>query len=199
MFWTQERSHFCCAIQMCKTKLTCENRIQIQFNCFAVCSRLMPLDWRTPFGYLMAWIAQFAGLLVVVLATISLYSLIFASCWLFVTIADDITQELVAFNIDVRISDGTDHDELMRYFCDIVQLYSDAKQWVRPRKLCLRAAQMTYFWFQADRQIQWNPSILNFCLLFVGRLCRFHVAVGVRISIGWVYFCIYSQTNFKVG
>lgn len=88
----------------------------------------MPIDWKTPFGYLMAWAVQFAGLLAVVLATISLYSLIFASCWLFVTITDDITQELVAFNIDVEISDGTDHDELMRYFCDIVQLYSDAKQ-----------------------------------------------------------------------
>lgn len=74
------------------------------------------------------WIVQLAGLLVVVLALMSFYSLMFASCWLFVTITDDIAQELVAFNIDVDASSGSNHDELMRYFCDIVQLYSDAKQ-----------------------------------------------------------------------
>jgi hypothetical protein len=66
---------------------------------------------------------------VCIVIAIPVLSLIFASSWLFITIADrDLTQELAAFNTDVEKSDGKDHNELVRRFCNIIKLYSDAKE-----------------------------------------------------------------------
>lgn len=92
-------------------------------------SRSFPYDWRTPHGYAVAWISEAAGTSSLFFAFPPVLSLIFASCWLFVTIADDdLTQELAIFNNDVKKSDGNDHAELMRRFCGIIQSYSDAKE-----------------------------------------------------------------------
>lgn len=91
--------------------------------------RMMPFDWKTPFGYFMAWMAQLTGNFAIILAVMSLLSLLFASCLLFTTIMNDISRELAAFNIDVEILHGTKRNaKLVRRFCNNIQLYSEAKQ-----------------------------------------------------------------------
>lgn len=53
---------------------------------------------------------------------------IIGSCWFFIFIADDITKDLAAFNIDIKTSDGNhDHDMIQR-FNILMQTYADAKQ-----------------------------------------------------------------------
>lgn len=80
-------------------------------------------------GYIVAWLAQVLALSAACVGIIPALSLILASSWLFITIAnDDLTQTLIAFNANVRKSNKQGHDELMQRFCDIIQSYSDVKE-----------------------------------------------------------------------
>lgn len=74
----------------------------------------------------MAWILQCAGMYEVIIFA-PFFCYIFASCWLFINIADDITNDVVALNNAVKTPD-TGRAELMKRFCDIVQFYTDAKE-----------------------------------------------------------------------
>lgn len=76
----------------------------------------------------MAWTTQFPANSTVYLAIIPFFGLIFASSWLLITIADEMTDKLATFNNDVKISDESDHEELMQRFRDAIQNYTDAKQ-----------------------------------------------------------------------
>lgn len=42
--------------------------------------------------------------------------------------AEDITQDLAAFNIIVKTTSDENRTELTKCFCDLVQIYTDAKQ-----------------------------------------------------------------------
>lgn len=89
---------------------------------------MLPFNWKTPFGYFVGWFSQTAACTAIIVADIPYFTLIFASSWLFVTIADDLTQELAAWNNDIRASDGlVDHDGLVHHFCDMVRCYTEAK------------------------------------------------------------------------
>lgn len=77
----------------------------------------------------MAWFSQSAGAASITCANGQFLNLVFGSCWLFIVIAEDITQDVVEFNIVVGTSSAnTNHTELMKRFCDMVQTHSDAKQ-----------------------------------------------------------------------
>lgn len=91
-----------------------------------ISSTRLPFDWRSPLGYPVAWLSQFVGGCVGYAIAIPFLSLFFDSCWLFIFVAEDITHDLTAFN-----SDQAENEmlvERLKRFCDIVQLYSDAKQ-----------------------------------------------------------------------
>lgn len=92
---------------------------------------MYPFDWRTRFGYFLAWLSEVTGCFATYAAEIPVMSLIFASSWLFITIADDeITQKMKDLNNQVKISDGyMDHAELMQHFCDVIRLYSNGKEY----------------------------------------------------------------------
>lgn len=71
--------------------------------------------------------AELVGACGVFLAVIMALILIFASSWLFVTIADDdLTQELAAINREVKASENS-LGELMRRLCDNIMAHSDAR------------------------------------------------------------------------
>lgn len=91
--------------------------------------RRFPFNWRTPLRYLVAWLAQSAGLSVLASIIIHFLNLVFGSCWLFIFIVEDVTQDVVAFNIAAKavVSNGNG-TELTNRFCDTVQIYSDAKR-----------------------------------------------------------------------
>lgn len=87
-----------------------------------------PFNWKSPAGYLVAWMAQW----VVGPTSGSLYiqfpNIFFASCWLFMFIAEDITQDVLKFNTIVTTTSDETCAELTKRFCDTVHIYSDAKE-----------------------------------------------------------------------
>lgn len=80
-------------------------------------------------GYSVAFVAQLAGALLAAIIYIQFTNLIFGSCWLFIFIAEDITEDVAAFNIaSVARKPNGNRAKLTKRFCDLVQTYSDAKQ-----------------------------------------------------------------------
>lgn len=75
----------------------------------------------------MAFFIQFADASSASSAYVQFLNLIFGSCWLFMFIAEDITKDVTSFNIATRQPDEN-RVELMKSFCDIVQIYTDAKK-----------------------------------------------------------------------
>ena len=104
-------------------------KIFFKFIHFFRFCRVLPFDWKTPFGYLVIWLAEFIGVFVVYLIVTPFFCLIFASSSFFLMIIDDMTHDLAAFvDNDVKTSDEYDCDDMAQHFRDIVQLYSDEKQ-----------------------------------------------------------------------
>lgn len=95
---------------------------------FSFIRKRYPFDWRTPYGYLVAWLAQCAAGTTVGCSVTQFLNLVFGSCWLFIFIAEDIAQDVAAFNIIAATTPDKKSAELMKRFCDMVQIHLDAKQ-----------------------------------------------------------------------
>ena len=76
----------------------------------------------------MAWLAQTAGVVAMMVQSTEYLSFITGSNYLFICMAKDVTSDVAEFNDIVKTQKNPDRDELMERFCDIIQLYSDAKQ-----------------------------------------------------------------------
>lgn len=94
-----------------------------------------PFDWKAPIGYLVAWSCGFVGIAPIAFAFAPFFTYLLGSCCLFYSIADDITKDLAAFNIDLSLikvakktSIAANRAELRNKFRAIVQIYADAKQ-----------------------------------------------------------------------
>lgn len=94
----------------------------------SIIQKKYPFDWRTPSGFLVAWLVQSTGGPISGFIYMQFLYLVFGSCWLFIFIAQDITQEVVAFNILVKRKSDDNRVELIKYLCDMVHIHSDAKQ-----------------------------------------------------------------------
>lgn len=86
----------------------------------------LPFNWRTPFGYLIAFLCEFASAYATCLYSGALGNLLVSSCYVEICIVKDITIDLIAMNRCEKF-EGNQMEIRMR-FCDVVQLYSDAKQ-----------------------------------------------------------------------
>lgn len=87
---------------------------------------MLPFDWQTPCGYLIALGTQFASAFGVLFSATTVLGFLVGSCWIFVKIVDDITTDLKHLNENVS-SDRTMRIMKMRLH-DIIEIYSDAKQ-----------------------------------------------------------------------
>lgn len=87
----------------------------------------MPFDWKTPYGFFPAYLAQCVGVAANLMPFVQFFNFIFGSCWLFIFIAEDITKDLSAFNI-ITTTTFDDGIGLADRFCDIIKVYLDAKQ-----------------------------------------------------------------------
>lgn len=80
-------------------------------------------------GYLWAYIAQLTANFCILLVYVQFLNFFFGSCWLFTFIAEDISTDLDAFNILAQNTSDGERAELLKRFCDIVQIYSHAKKY----------------------------------------------------------------------
>lgn len=87
-----------------------------------------PFDCKTPLGYLVAWLSEFAGIWAIGGTVGTFFNLILGSCWVFIVMAEDIRKDLTTFNTDVEANSKRAHQ--LTCFCHLIQLYSDAKQLV---------------------------------------------------------------------
>lgn len=85
-----------------------------------------PFNWKTPLGYLVGWLAESAGFYNLALMVVLLVNSVISTCWFFIFMTDDITNDLEAFNNDVKTKQNRD-DQINR-FASIVQFYSEAKE-----------------------------------------------------------------------
>lgn len=99
-----------------------------------MCAQLKrwPFDWKTPFGYLVAWSGECAGVTAVTITVIPFFGMIFASNWLFIVIVEDMTGDVTTFNNIIKMRKdkdiASDHVELVERFSNIVQHNTDTKQ-----------------------------------------------------------------------
>lgn len=104
------------------------NKVDKRTKLYFLNAQRIPFDWKTPSRYLLAWLYQSVGILPIVCFVIQFVNFFIGSSWLFINMAEDITQDVVAFNsIDEPITDEN-RTEKTRQFGDMVQGYSDAKQ-----------------------------------------------------------------------
>lgn len=88
-----------------------------------------PFDWRTPYGYLVAFIAQYMGVMAFTSIYTQVINFVYESCWIFVIISRDMQKELTEFNENVQIP-NKNRENLMKRFDQLVQTFSDAKKCV---------------------------------------------------------------------
>lgn len=86
----------------------------------------LPFDWKTPSGYLVAWIFQFVGYFCTIFYGPAFIGLYLGSCWLFVAFAKDLANDLRQSNGN-KIS-RREYRELKAKFCRTVHLYAKLKQ-----------------------------------------------------------------------
>lgn len=87
-----------------------------------------PFDWRTPFGYFVAWSAQFAGITANIISSAPFFDIVLGSSWLFNVMVEDMRNDVAAFNGIVQTLKRNERVVLMESFCDCIRNYSDAKQ-----------------------------------------------------------------------
>lgn len=92
-------------------------------NFICVCKKRFPFDWKTPCGYLAAFLSQCAGAVAITCAYMHFLNIAIGAVCLFVYIAEDITNDLAAFNTDINTPKPNRAD-----FCNVVQTYLNAKQ-----------------------------------------------------------------------
>lgn len=85
-------------------------------------------------GYCVAWTILSTVIAVTTLPFVPFLNFIFGSCWLFIFMAQDIAKDLTSFNDDLqkKLSNGNENGavKIRKRICEIVQLYTDAKQLV---------------------------------------------------------------------
>lgn len=158
-----------------------------------------PFDWRTPVGYLFAWIAQCMAVFGV-MNTVPIFNMIFGSSWLFYVMTGDIINDVAAFNATLKIEkfDG-DRAELIGRFLKIIRYYSDAKQWAS-----LSFINLLWFDFQTVKNfVHWLCRCVNgfnkmnryplFALFFWNMLATSTLLVTIQFQL--VEYSAYN--NFR--
>lgn len=90
----------------------------------------LPFNWQTMFGYSIALLGETSGFYSTVLGCVPFLCFLVGPCGMFLSIAKDIAGDIRA--LDVDHDDYQDERErewkVKENFCNVVQLFADAKQ-----------------------------------------------------------------------
>lgn len=97
---------------------------------FCIWGKKSLFDSKTPFGYFWTWLVQCSGATPISAVVTQFLNLVFGTGWLFIFIAEHVTQDVAAFNTIVANTKLSDKNcvELTKRFCAMVRIYLDAKQ-----------------------------------------------------------------------
>ena len=85
-----------------------------------------PFDWKSPFGYLLVFIAQFVSAFYVIQLTIFILTFFITSCWLLMTVTDDVNGTINNLN-EITRSKQRDR-KLKAKLSEFIQFDVKAKQ-----------------------------------------------------------------------
>lgn len=85
-----------------------------------------PFNWKTPFGYLVAYILNCCATFCVIYGHYMVFCFLIGSSWLTITCVKDITNDLN--NLTVKRLTHESQQQLKRSLINIIQFHSDAKQ-----------------------------------------------------------------------
>lgn len=134
----------------------------------------MPFDWRTPYGYLPAWLVQSLVASAESILIAQFLNFDIGNCWLFIFIAEDITNDLATFNTFIKATSNGSIIKLTEHFCDLIQIYSDAKQWVEEEieplheKNCLLNS-----WKKTTKKFHGLLKFLGLILIWSSKVLKF--------------------------
>lgn len=85
-----------------------------------------PFDWKTPFGFLIAFTVQFVADICIQIWLIPTAGLFIGVCWLSIAFAGDIASDVRLLNVGKTAN----HNQIKwtEGFCKIIQRYGDARQ-----------------------------------------------------------------------
>lgn len=86
----------------------------------------LPFNWKTPFGYLLAWVAQAVAAYSTVNHLNLVISLLIGSCYFVIGTLKDIENDFAQFN-GVKAS-TKNRRQKNAHFCEIVEFHTDARQ-----------------------------------------------------------------------
>lgn len=126
MIW--KTNHTFSAFQWCKrvlTKIIKLRKLHFLILLFRPILRL-PFNWKTPGGYFIALCAECIAVFVELFSSSTMLCFSVGSCWLFITIVRDITNDLTYLNCN-KISASNIQTKKVQFY-HIIEFYSDAKQ-----------------------------------------------------------------------
>lgn len=86
----------------------------------------MPVDWRTPYGYVIAFMVEVFGSFYATYIVVPYLCLAISSLSIINAFIKDIANDLPMLNV-TKASDKN-HKKINERFCDIVQRFSNAKE-----------------------------------------------------------------------
>lgn len=89
----------------------------------------MPFSWKTPSGYMIAFLDELVSDIVGTATYVPLISFIVGSCWLLITFIKDISSDLSSIEAE-EISNKT-VDDSKKLLCKIIKFYTDIRGWGR--------------------------------------------------------------------
>lgn len=135
--------------------------VSIRYFCWR-----LPFNWRTPIGYAIAVFLQYAATITMLFCTSAVISFWLGSCWLFMEMVKDITNDLAHFNGDA--SANWNGPTMNMHFVNTIKLYLDAKQLGRYKIVESRQRTNISIYLQIIGQIQWKLSSNHKRILSLG-------------------------------
>lgn len=87
----------------------------------------VPFDWRNPIGYLIVVCILLAGTYATFICVMPIVVFLIGCCWLFIAFVKDISNDLPLLN-EFKTCDRQIQQQRIEAFCNIIELFSDAKQ-----------------------------------------------------------------------
>lgn len=93
---------------------------------FIVPIKKLPVDVKTPSGYMLAIFNEIVTDTIAMFTYIPLISFMFGSCWVLITFVEDITKDIAAIDADIEAKDLI---EFKKKLCKIIKFHSVLKGW----------------------------------------------------------------------
>lgn len=166
-------------------------------NDFLFCR--LPFDWKTPFGYVLASVFFAGAIYCLLFGIIPVVCLFVGSCWLFISFAKDMTNEISKLNASAKTKN---YRELKKRFPKLIQMHVDVKKlsesFVVPHIVSCNIYNRLCFLFlennQCCRWIRNNFRIHSPLRIHMDTANGLFVVARITRPISWVYK---NQTSYQ--